>query len=1269
MHHSFTGSSRKTRQINLSGRGRGPINAWASLTPQASTAKPTTGTQDALANAQAGRIQRQLERQKVTSARTIQRVWRGHASRKRTRLRWREQWDSVETQRLGEKLPLAERYEEIVEAEKDELEIAYKSVETCCFQLKLLVHFLDVKERMDRMRLLYFGDALRRTVDSQRGSEDLLALIGQSLEKTASFTKFGQLAAACIGTGCRNRAGKPSSTFSLNPGSLESNDKITAKYMRLLVVLGKALPGTLSRNAVNYFSTISDNLAPQNLGPLSQQAILDLVAALLDSNNPQSLVIYQAFARFLGTDKPQRIPGMLDEFVKRTDQTRLAHTLEHELRLRQNDKAGSISTESQLWQLAYFVYLQNHQDRKTRSSCPSRKDIFAQVLAILLSNCANDVAKRLNLEDEEMDGMEVNQRKRLKPLPPFIRQNIQSLAQQSSVAEVMSDFGSITASDALVARQLSKYAVALLRAFPSKATDIRMWLYQGSIRSTTKSDIPMIQYFWNAARGTAVFEGIYQTQRNALSLLKEPAVQHNQMGRPQPTMEDIDLWRDEWQIILLFLELYTFVLKLMDDEEFFSLQETSDARPAAPPPLYSRRGALPLADIAKMTVFLKNLAFTLYWNASDLADSNSFEDAGGLSAYFGTQAAEIKPEKAKVQSLAGIDGVSQAYLKGLVTGLLRMLHERHSRRKFLPDKHWLMTSHVDMTAFTPAVVAEEEKRQELGDDTLEEEGDLDETFNGDGAIGRSAAIDIPQGPFSREPDTAPWNTTHNPQRARTNIEAMQRKRELARKKRQIASLAPRIEILRNLPFFIPFETRVQIFREFVKQDQFRRREGHIDPDTWRMHTAMGLQRRGLLEDAPHGRNAITQHRAEVRRDRIFEDAFENFYVLGEGLKEPIQISFIDRFGNPEAGIDGGGVTKEFLTSITNEAFDPQSEMNMFAENDQHEIYPNPTLIESTVEHLKRLGAPPDSPSSKDAVRAVLRQFEFLGRVLGKCMYEGILVDINFAGFFLLKWALTGGTTSASNETAYRASINDVKDFDNELYQGLMQLKNYPGDVEADFALNFSVTDTMPIHIIEGQRERTITHTVTRDLIANGSNIAVTNLNRHHYIDRIARHRLQLQPALVTNAFLKGLGQIIQPMWMAMFNQKELQTLVGGENSELDIADLRRNTQYHGLYQIGDDGLEHPTIAIFWKVMREMSDEDRRKILKFVTSTPRAPLLGFSNLSPPFTIHSTSASEGAERLPSTSTCVNLLKLPNYRDERTMREKLLYAANSGAGFDLS
>lgn len=212
----------------------------------------------------------------------------------------------------------------------------------------------------------------------------------------------------------------------------------------------------------------------------------------------------------------------------------------------------------------------------------------------------------------------------------------------------------------------------------------------------------------------------------------------------------------------------------------------------------------------------------------------------------------------------------------------------------------------------------------------------------------------------------------------------------------------------------------------------------------------------------------------------------------------------------------------------------------------------------------------------------------------------------------------------------------------------------------DFALNFTVTDTIPLPNGESR-------TVTRDLKAHGSDIPVTNQNRLVYISYIARYRLQVQPALQTNAFLQGLGHIIQPSWLSMFNQSELQTLVSGESGDIDVADLRRNTLYGGVYTIGDDKEEHPTVKLFWQVMEQMSNEERQKVLRFVTSTPRAPLLGFSHLNPRFSIR--DSSEDQDRLPSTSTCVNLLKLPRYTNAKVLREKLLYAINSGAGFDLS
>ncbi|KAI0739767.1 hypothetical protein C8Q80DRAFT_1050753, partial [Daedaleopsis nitida] len=60
-------------------------------------------------------------------------------------------------------------------------------------------------------------------------------------------------------------------------------------------------------------------------------------------------------------------------------------------------------------------------------------------------------------------------------------------------------------------------------------------------------------------------------------------------------------------------------------------------------------------------------------------------------------------------------------------------------------------------------------------------------------------------------------------------------------------------------------------------------------------------------------------RVTIQREHVAQDGFDR---LAEGdLKAPTAITFIDQFGNEEAGIDCGGVFKEFLTSLCKEVFD------------------------------------------------------------------------------------------------------------------------------------------------------------------------------------------------------------------------------------------------------------------------------------------------------------------------------------------------------------
>ena len=93
-----------------------------------------------------------------------------------------------------------------------------------------------------------------------------------------------------------------------------------------------------------------------------------------------------------------------------------------------------------------------------------------------------------------------------------------------------------------------------------------------------------------------------------------------------------------------------------------------------------------MTDIKDMTVFLKNLAFVLYWNAVDLTEPDLQPTAVNLSSYFNSsQTSEVTgplpssselETKSQTNYLPGVTGIPLEYFKGLVTGLLRMLHER-----------------------------------------------------------------------------------------------------------------------------------------------------------------------------------------------------------------------------------------------------------------------------------------------------------------------------------------------------------------------------------------------------------------------------------------------------------------------------------------------------------------------------------------------------------------------------------------------------------------
>lgn len=411
----------------------------------------------------------------------------------------------------------------------------------------------------------------------------------------------------------------------------------------------------------------------------------------------------------------------------------------------------------------------------------------------------------------------------------------------------------------------------------------------------------------------------------------------------------------------------------------------------------------------------------------------------------------------------------------------------------------------------------------------------------------------------------------------------------------------KLEILIKAPFFIPFQQRVDLFYMFIALDKERL---HLDENSTMMNMFMPWNQSGM------GRQSAT-----ISREKILVDACNAFNSIGERFKAKLAVTFVNEFG-PEAGIDGGGITKEFLTSVSEEGFNSEQH-ELFQTNDQHELYPSTNVN-----------------SQK------LRYLWFLGKILGKCLYDHVLIDVNFADFFLKK--------ILNYSSRFTSSFDDLCSLDSALYSNLVKLLSMTAGEIDSLDLSFEITSGNPTASVV-------------ELIPNGSHIKVKKENVLLYIIKIADFKLNRSLFKQVYNFHGGMSMIIAPHWMEMFNSVELQMLISGGGKDIDLKDLKENTEYGGYLETDE------TIRHFWQILAEFKPEERLNFIKFVTSVPRAPLQGFGSLEPKFGIR--NAGREVDRLPTASTCVNLIKLPDYQNKSLLRQKLLYSINSGARFDLS
>ncbi|KAF9566753.1 hypothetical protein CPC08DRAFT_814629 [Agrocybe pediades] len=370
-----------------------------------------------------------------------------------------------------------------------------------------------------------------------------------------------------------------------------------------------------------------------------------------------------------------------------------------------------------------------------------------------------------------------------------------------------------------------------------------------------------------------------------------------------------------------------------------------------------------------------------------------------------------------------------------------------------------------------------------------------------------------------------------------------------------------------------------------------------------------------LHRKPHIREHYGTLQLNVRRARVFEDSF--LYLqrkTGEQIKHgKLSVRFYD-----EEGVDAGGLTREWFQILARQMFNPNNALFQPCAADKLTYQPNKNSWVNP-EHLSF--------------------FKFVGRVIGKAIYDGRLLDAYFARSLYRQ--LLGKPVD------YR----DVEWVDPEYYNSLCWiLENDPTVLDLTFSVEadeFGVNRIVPLK--EG-----------------GETIPVTQENKREFVQLSAQYRLYSSIKDQIESLSAGFYEIIPKDLITIFNEQELELLISG-TPDIDVDEWRAATDYSG-YTSSD-----PNIVWWWRALKSFNREERAKVLSFATGTSRVPLSGFLDLQgvqgvQKFSIH--RAYGEPDRLPQAHTCFNQIDLPQYTSYEMLRQQLLMAIHEGGeGFAFS
>jgi len=360
----------------------------------------------------------------------------------------------------------------------------------------------------------------------------------------------------------------------------------------------------------------------------------------------------------------------------------------------------------------------------------------------------------------------------------------------------------------------------------------------------------------------------------------------------------------------------------------------------------------------------------------------------------------------------------------------------------------------------------------------------------------------------------------------------------------------------------------------------------------------------------------------IRRDCVLEDASTCFLTIGaKDLWRPCKYEFLH-----EPAIDAGGVAREFFSLVAAQVFDPQ--LGLF-----EPIHAADGLL------CYRINL-----NSGLANDLHLQYFRFLGRVMAKGLIDGYTVPCHVTPDLY------------KHIVGEPISLDDLNLVDPQLGKSMIDVLEC-ADVEA-LSLDFTTAVW----------EMGITSQV--DLVENGANVAVTGSNVEKYLSLMLRFVMLDRHHLQLSFLLKGFEEVLPPALIAVFSAREFEGMLSGLDT-VDVDDWRANTTYRGKY--AKHGENHEVVDWFWKLVKELDQEKRGRLLQFSTGSARVPIEGFKALRGDdgmqllFSIESVPLNQSI--YPRAHTCFNRLELPLYQNEEELRKYVTEVIQFGVtGFNV-